>query len=393
LRTDLDEQLSTTFNGYQRTEKLADILGASSKERVLYIDQHIPDLVAVPYGHDFSRTEAYLHGYIILQDKASCFPAYLLDPSTCSGDIIDTCAAPGNKTTHLAALVHTSQSKSKTPRNILAFERNPQRSHVLKKMVSRAGGDDIITAFGSKDFLTVDPNDSQFARVEALLLDPSCSGTGIVGRDDEPKIHLPGITAAVEAQRTSKKRKRPEAKQHALSIPADAADEHDLADKGQLLEERLRTLSAFQLQLIERAMQFPRAARITYSTCSVHAEENETVVMRALASKAARKRGWRILRREEQPDGLQIWAVRGIEAACESHTDNFLGTSPSEVADACIRCEKGTNEGTMGFFVAAFTRSRGKIAVDDDAAARQAAVDHEYDGTDEWRGFSDGDVD
>lgn len=33
-------------------------------------------------------------------------------------------------------------------------------------------------------FLETDPNDAQFAQVEYLLLDPSCSGSGIISRLD-----------------------------------------------------------------------------------------------------------------------------------------------------------------------------------------------------------------
>jgi 16S rRNA C967 or C1407 C5-methylase (RsmB/RsmF family) len=51
---------------------------------------------------------------------------------------------------------------------------------------------DINPVHGS--FLETDPNDAQFAQVEYLLLDPSCSGSGIISRldhlvddDDEEK--------------------------------------------------------------------------------------------------------------------------------------------------------------------------------------------------------------
>ena len=41
---------------------------------------------------------------------------------------------------------------------------------------------DISPVHGS--FLEVDPNDPQYAKVEYFLLDPSCSGSGIVSRLD-----------------------------------------------------------------------------------------------------------------------------------------------------------------------------------------------------------------
>ena len=48
----------------------------------------------------------YKTGKIILQDKASCFPAIVLaPPSSERAVVIDATAAPGNKTSHLSALM------------------------------------------------------------------------------------------------------------------------------------------------------------------------------------------------------------------------------------------------------------------------------------------------
>jgi 25S rRNA (cytosine2278-C5)-methyltransferase len=51
-------------------------------------------------------TPEYSDGRLILQDKASCFPAVVLAPPAHPGSIIiDATAAPGNKTSHLSALM------------------------------------------------------------------------------------------------------------------------------------------------------------------------------------------------------------------------------------------------------------------------------------------------
>ncbi len=72
---------------------------------VFWADAHVPNLLVLPRGIKLHEDEAYLTGKLILQDKASCFPAFVLNPSTKNISAIDATAAPGNKTTHLSALM------------------------------------------------------------------------------------------------------------------------------------------------------------------------------------------------------------------------------------------------------------------------------------------------
>ena len=70
-------------------------------------DEHIDHLYMFPPNTDFHEHPLVLSGHIILQDKASCFPAYILMKQDRKhwGDAIDACAAPGNKTSHLASIM------------------------------------------------------------------------------------------------------------------------------------------------------------------------------------------------------------------------------------------------------------------------------------------------
>jgi putative methyltransferase len=69
-------------------------------------DIHIPNLLAFAPKTVFHSDPAYTTGKIILQDKASCFPAVVLDPPASDDTVvIDATAAPGNKTSHLSALM------------------------------------------------------------------------------------------------------------------------------------------------------------------------------------------------------------------------------------------------------------------------------------------------
>ena len=359
LKTSLEEQLDTTFAGLEQTARIAEV--RTRGRQVIHIDAHIPNLVAISPSVDLSRSEAYKSGAIIFQDKASCFPAYLLDPLTEDGDIIDSCSAPGNKTTHLAAIMlshHTEPDRCK--QTIHAFEKNKGRAETLEKMVNLAGSHVWTKLHLAHDFLKADPESAAYKNVGALLLDPSCSGSGIVGRDDMLDLQLPGLKQVVvsssmkkrksikipEPVKENRKRKRDEEKED-MNVMVDDDGEVTAVNTEDELKSRLAALSEFQAQLLVHAMKFPAARKITYSTCSVHAEENEHVVRQALESSIAKERGWRYQKREEQIRGLESWPVRGVVEACGGD---------EELAQACIRANKGDEHGTMGFFLAGFVR-------------------------------------
>lgn len=406
LKTELEDQLETTFADYEIVGLMDAVKQRES--RCLYIDRHVPNLIAIPSFVDLTKSEAYTSGAITFQDKASCFPAYMLDPLPEDGDIIDSCAAPGNKTTHLAAILalHAPEIDDYA-QTIHAFEKDKTRAETLKKMVTLAGCDDSTKIHDAQDFLKTDPNTPEYQNVGALLLDPSCSGSGIVGRDETPALHLPSpnpTTASSKGKSKIKQDVNPtlKRKRDSSTEPLDLIDDngtltpiHSASD----LHTRLDALSTFQLSLLLHAFAFPSAHKITYSTCSIHAAENEAVVTRALASAIARERSWRILKRDEQVRGMKEWPIRGDRGACGED----LGGE--EVAEACIRTNKDDGYGTMGFFLAAFVR--GRVGPRDDRAAGMrrdekgfiardllgipvmAWSDEEDD--EEWNGFGDDD--
>ncbi|KAF2423805.1 S-adenosyl-L-methionine-dependent methyltransferase [Tothia fuscella] len=423
LRTTLQEQLNTTFMGFRQSSDIAEILSASGKDKVLHIDKHIPDLLALPSRFDLTKSRAYQEGLIIFQDKASCFPAYLLSLDESDSDMIDACAAPGNKTTHLAAFA--ARMKRKKPR-IHAFERSAERSKTLVKMVKLAGAENKVKIWSSTDFLATKAADGEFESVTAILLDPSCSGSGIVGRDDEVPMILP---RRQEPQVSTKSKKRKKSSKTALEAnlpdPSHMENEKTLEEEEEALTERLTTLSSFQAQILDHAMRFPSARKIVYSTCSIYAQENEEVVMKALTSDIAKEQKWRLLRRSEQVLGLAKWETRGDKIAClaimkersEALKQDFgvevLAGEQEKfanyIADNCIRCEKGTGEGTMGFFAAGFVRDFDDKRMCDNGVqivealgedvvgkAKDNSIDRsgieDQQEEEEWKGFSDDDV-
>lgn len=383
VKTTLEKQLETTFAAYEKVGSLAELVrdeDDTDDQKRVYVDPHIPDLLAVPPGVEFIASPAYKNGEVILQDKASCFPAYLLSGDTpeWEGDLVDGCAAPGNKTTHLAALLSKNGIKNS---RVISMDASSARSKTLQKMVSAAGAaENIVTVLPGQDFLAIDPqSDDRFANVTGLLLDPSCSGSGIIGRDDVPQLLLPRIPETKSRKNQGKKRKRDEphpaqAKSTQSTTPS-TTDENDIPATGTLDNDRLTKLSNLQARIVEHALSFPAATRITYSTCSIHLTENESVVERVVNSDIAKRCGWRVLRRDEQPVGLRGWGHRGVKS--DPGNDKERVDLGEEELDGCLRCWPGDEEGIGGFFVVGFVRD-GQDDIENDGGK-----------DDEWEGFSD----
>ncbi|KAF5382066.1 hypothetical protein D9615_004285 [Tricholomella constricta] len=246
------------------------------------IDEHIPDLLSFSPQTAFHEDSLYKAGKIILQDKASCFPAAVLAPPASDDSfVIDATSAPGNKTSHLSALM---KNKGK----LFAFERDKKRFVTLTAMLSRAGCKNVEPL--NVDFLTVDPLDPKYNRVTHILLDPSCSGSGIVNRLD-----------------------------HLL--------ETEIEDDGDQ-EDRLKRLAAFQLLMVKHAMKFPGAQKIVYSTCSIHATENEHVVRDTLNSDEAQAGRFYLAGRNEV---LPQWHRRGLPDELEHPSKVVSPEIPSHV--------------------------------------------------------------
>ena len=133
--------------------------------RTIHLDEHVPNLLVFPLSSSPILTAphpSYAAGHLILQDKASCFPAYVLDPSTVGGaEAIDATAAPGNKTSHLSMLLGNAGK-------VHAFELSPKRYELLQKMIAKAGCKNV--EFGTdprgRDFLATNPKGPEWSKVQ-----------------------------------------------------------------------------------------------------------------------------------------------------------------------------------------------------------------------------------
>ncbi|RKP22171.1 S-adenosyl-L-methionine-dependent methyltransferase [Rozella allomycis CSF55] len=217
------------------------------------IDKDLNDLLLFHPETNLTKDDLYKRDAIILQDKSSCLPAHALNAPE-GAVVIDACSAPGNKTSHLVSLC-----KGKV--RVIAVEKDPKRAEILKKRMSDMGMAEQVVVL-NKDFLSLKLSDHPLLQdVEYALCDPSCSGSGIVNQLER------------------------------------RLDNH-------IDETRLRNLSEFQYKIVSHAMNvLPNLRDLVYSTCSIHAEENEQVVQRIL---------------DDNPDfhlqNITKWERRGIVA-------------------------------------------------------------------------------
>jgi 16S rRNA (cytosine967-C5)-methyltransferase len=122
------------------------------------------ETIVVDGPFDALAHPGYVAGAFTPQSRASQLVARTLAPSP-GERVLDLCAAPGGKTTHLAALMQGSGE-------LVAVERHPQRARALQATSARmhAGNVTVVTA-DAKAF-------DGAGRFDRVLLDPPCSGLG-----------------------------------------------------------------------------------------------------------------------------------------------------------------------------------------------------------------------
>jgi 16S rRNA (cytosine967-C5)-methyltransferase len=124
----------------------------------------LPEAIVTEEPFDARGSELYDRGAIFPQSRASMLVSRVLTPA--AGDrVLDLCAAPGAKTTHLAALMQNDGE-------LVAVERHPGRAAALKRTVERMRVEIAAVRVGDAS----DPGLS--GHFDRILLDPPCSGLG-----------------------------------------------------------------------------------------------------------------------------------------------------------------------------------------------------------------------
>ena len=121
--------------------------------------------------NEIRQLDIYSNGEIYLQSLSSMMPVIVLEPNQ-EENILDMAAAPGGKTTQIAAV---TQDKA----FITACEKNKIRSERLKYNIEKQGAKRITVMLQDARDL-----DNYFS-FDKILLDAPCSGSGTINLEDE----------------------------------------------------------------------------------------------------------------------------------------------------------------------------------------------------------------
>jgi 16S rRNA (cytosine967-C5)-methyltransferase len=182
-----------------------------------------PEGLIVEGGGAPGRWRTFGEGACVVQDEASMLVARLLDPEP-GATIVDACAAPGTKTTHLAQLMDDRG-------RIIALDPQPGRLGRVAEAAMRLG----VTIVESVEGLVEELAPRWAGAADGVLVDAPCTNLGVVRRNPEVKWRRQpaDVVAAAERQR------------------------------------RILTAAATLVK---------SGGRLVYATCSLEPEENDDVV-------------------------------------------------------------------------------------------------------------------
>lgn len=173
--------------------------------------------------------ELFRGGYFAVQGEASSYVSLVVDPRP-GETVVDLCAAPGGKSTHMAELMDNRGS-------VIAVDSNAKRLELVADNAARLG-----TSIVSRLCARVEDIGGSIGEVDRVLLDAPCSGFGVLR-------HKPDI-------------------------------------KYNRVESDITVLAAIQNDMIVRAANLVRpGGRLVYSVCTTEPEETENIVGALLASR------------------------------------------------------------------------------------------------------------
>jgi 16S rRNA (cytosine967-C5)-methyltransferase len=196
-------------------------------------DDDVPEALVLEHPYDLHASSLFERGAIMPQSRGSMLVARTLDAQP-GERVLDLCAAPGAKTTHIAAQMGDEGE-------VVAVELDERRAHDIEANAQRLGASSVRVVVG-------DAAAGDFgSRFDRVLVDPPCSDLGTL-------------------------QSRPDARWR--KSPAQVSE-----------------LSALQSRILDSAVQALRpGGRLVYSTCTISPRENE-LQMEALVERHPDLRG------------------------------------------------------------------------------------------------------
>lgn len=168
--------LTLRVNTIQQTRE-ALLLKLTEADIAAEIHPIAPQGIVLLQGADITSLPTYEEGGFSVQDPAAQQAANILSPQP-GERILDACAAPGGKTTHLLEL---SNNEAK----VFALEKEPERLDRLAENLHRL---ELEAEYQAGDASLPDTWwDGQL--FDKILLDAPCSATGIIRRHPDIKWH------------------------------------------------------------------------------------------------------------------------------------------------------------------------------------------------------------
>jgi len=138
-------------------------------------DAEIPEALVLEEPFDTHGSPLWQQGAFHAQSRAAMLVARTLDPQP-GERVLDLCAAPGGKTTHLAALMQGQGE-------VHAVERHPRRAVALQRTAMRLHAGNVQVHVTDAEHWpfhesNTDADTKVLHRFDRVLVDPPCSGLG-----------------------------------------------------------------------------------------------------------------------------------------------------------------------------------------------------------------------
>ncbi|WP_335870670.1 16S rRNA (cytosine(967)-C(5))-methyltransferase RsmB [Bacillus sp. 2205SS5-2] len=137
----------------------------------------IPEAIRAIKGN-LAKTSAFKKGLFTIQDESSMIVAYALGLEK-GLNVLDACAAPGGKTTHIAEKLDNTGS-------VLALDLHEHKVKLIRENADRLGLTNITTkTTDSRKAQNIIDNES----LDRILVDAPCSGLGVLRRKPDIKYN------------------------------------------------------------------------------------------------------------------------------------------------------------------------------------------------------------